>query len=122
MTEQQAYQWLLDNEVLIKNSTKFTGQTQLEFFMAYNALNSVKKTQTSCGRCLHNMRVNLQDHIKQIKTMQVYEVYRTPKGNLSFKKQGESVFTIRSNSKLGADEALAQLKAFEKREAKKIED
>lgn len=122
MTQQQAYQWLIDHEILIKNVTKFTREKQLEFFAVYNALNSVKKTQTSCGRCIHNMRVNLQSHLKTAQTMEVYHVYRTAKGNLSFKKHEEPVFTIRSNSKLGADEALAQLKAFEKREAKKVED
>lgn len=121
MTTQQAQHWLLENEYLIRNSTKMEPQKQREFFQAYNALNQIQKTQTSCGRCLHNMRVNLQDHIKQIKLMTKYLVYRTSKGNLSFKKMGDPVFTIRSNSKLMADEALKQLKDFEKRENKKVD-
>ena len=52
--------------------------------------------------------------------MKEYKVYRTLKGNLSFKTRGESVFSIRTGTQLAADEALRQLKAFEKRENKKI--
>ena len=112
MNEQEAYQWLLYNENLIKNSTKFTDTIQKEFFEVYNLLSPTKKSVTSCGRCVHNMRVYLQAQLKTTKNMTQYSVYRTAKGNLSFKPQGESVFTIRSNSRVGADEALAQLKAF----------
>lgn len=54
--------------------------------------------------------------------MRTYNVYRTAKGNLSFKKREEPVFSIRCSSDLGAEEALTQLKAFEKRTNKKIED
>ena len=116
MTEQQVYQWLLDNESIIINATKFTPTVQAEFFEVYNHLSSVKKAQTSCGRCVHNMRVILQSHLTTVKTMKVYNIYRTEKGNLSFKEQGEVVYTIRGNSQLAADEALAQIKAVEKRE------
>ena len=117
-TEQQAYQWLMVNENIIVNPTLMTKEKQAQFFEVYNTLQSVKKTQTSCARCIHNMRVILQDHIKQIKKMNVYPIYRTAKGNLTFKQQGEVAYTIRANSQLGADEALAQLKAFEKRPTK----
>lgn len=122
MTDQHAYQWLIDHEILIKNVTRFERDVQLQFFEVYNILNSVKKTQTHCGRCIHNMRVNLQSHLKTAKAMEQYPIYRTPKGNLSFKEQGDGpIFIVRSNSKLGADEALAQLKQYEKRESKKID-
>ncbi len=114
MTEQQTFQWLLDNENLIVNSTQMDREFQQQFFAAYNMLSPVKKTQTSCGRCIHNMRVYLQDQIKQIKVMTEYKVYRTVKGNLSFKERGEVEYTIRCNSKLGADEALALIKKSEK--------
>ena len=114
MTEQQTFQWLLDNENLIVNSTQMDREFQQQFFAAYNIISPVKKTQTSCGRCIHNMRVYLQDQIKQIKVMTEYRVYRTVKGNLSFKEQGEVEYTIRCNSKLGADEALALIKKSEK--------
>lgn len=114
MTEQQTFQWLLDNENLIVNSTQMDREFQQQFFAAYNIISPVKKTQTSCGRCIHNMRVYLQDQIKQIKVMTEYKVYRTVKGNLSFKEQGEVEYTIRCNSKLGADEALALIKKSEK--------
>lgn len=114
MTEQQAYQWLLDNENIIVNSTRMDREVQQQFFEAYNTLSPVKKTQTSCGRCIYQMRVYLQDQIKQIKTMTEYKVYRTAKGNLSFKANGEVEYTIRCNSKLAADEALAVLKKSEK--------
>ena len=114
MTEQQTFQWLLDNENLIVNSTQMDREFQQQFFAAYNKISPVKKTQTSCGRCIHNMRVYLQDQIKQIKVMTEYKVYRTVKGNLSFKERGEVEYTIRCNSKLGADEALALIKKSEK--------
>lgn len=114
MTEQQTYQWLLDNENLIVNSTQMDREFQQQFFAAYNMLSPIKKTQTRCGRCVHQMRVYLQDQIKQIKTMTEYKVYRTEKGNLSFKVNGEVEYTIRCNSKLGANEALALLKKAEK--------
>lgn len=114
MTEQQTFQWLLDNENLIVNSTQMDREFQQQFFAAYNMISPVKKTQTSCGRCIHNMRVYLQDQIKQIKVMTEYKVYRTTKGNLSFKEQGEVEYTIRCNSKLGAEEALALIKKSEK--------
>lgn len=115
MTQQEAYQWLLDNELLVFNATLMTREKQEQFFEVYNTLQSVKKTQTSCARCIHNMRVILQDHIKQIKTMNVYPIYRTAKGNLTFKKTNQLAYTIRGNSQLAADEALAQLKSFERR-------
>jgi len=118
MTEQEAYQWLLDNENIIVNATRFTPIKQKEFFDVYNQLSSVKKAQTSCSRCIHNMRIIMQSHLKTAKSMQVYNIYRTEKGNLSFKEQGEVVYTIRGNSKLAADEAMAQLKAAEKRQTK----
>ena len=115
MTQQEAYKWLMDNELLVFNATLMTKEKQQQFFEVYNTLQSVKKTQTSCSRCIHNMRVILQDHIKQIKNMNLYPIYRTAKGNLTFKANGEPVYTIRANSQLGADEAMAQLKAMEKR-------
>lgn len=115
MTEQQAHQWLMDNELLIKNVTQFTKEQQTKFFEAYNALHPIPKTQTSCGRCIHNMRVYLQDQIKQLHKMKKYEVYRTDKGNLSFKQNGDCIFVIRCSTDSGAKEALLMLKKAEKR-------
>mgnify|MGYP003647519857 CR=1 FL=1 len=54
--------------------------------------------------------------------MRKYNVYRTDKGNLSFKENGGHVYVIRCTSDLGAEEALRMLKATEKRTNKKIED
>ena len=121
MTEQEAYTWIIDNENIIINATKFTPTLQQEFFEVYNHLSAVKKAQTSCSRCIHNMRVIMQSHLKTAKNMQVFNIYRTEKGNLSFKEQGEVVYTIRGNSQLAADEALSQIKAVEKRESKNKE-
>ena len=55
--------------------------------------------------------------------MKTYNVYRTAKGNLSLKpnKQG-SIFTIHATTDEGAKEALNQLKTFESRTDKKIDD
>ena len=83
---------------------------QTEFFETYNVLQSIKKSQTGCARCIHQMRVILQDHLKIIKTMTTYNVYKTVRGTLTFKIAGEPIMTIRANSKLAADEALAIIK------------
>jgi bacterioferritin-associated ferredoxin len=122
MTEQEVYQWLLDNESILVNATRFTPTKQTEFFAVYNHLSTVKKAQTSCSRCVHNMRVILQSHLKTVKNMNTYPIYRTEKGNLTFKEQGEVAYTIRANSQLAADEAIAQIKAVEKRESKNKQD
>ena len=54
--------------------------------------------------------------------MRKYNVYRTDKGNLSWKLNGDCIYVIRCSSDLGADEMLRQLKEYEKRTNKKIED
>lgn len=46
--------------------------------------------------------------------MTKYAVYRTEKGTLTFKPQGEIVYTISSSTKLGAEECLKMLKNAEK--------
>lgn len=89
---------------------------QTEFFETYNILQSIKKSQTGCARCIHQMRVILRDHLKQIKTMQTYQVYETQKGTLTFKTTPIPVMTIRANSKLAADEALAVIKKNHKKD------
>ena len=43
------------------------------------------------------------------------KVYRTPKGNLTWKEQGEHVYKISSSSTYGLEEALIDLKKSEKR-------
>ena len=114
MTEQQAISWLLENRLLVEGNVSFRDQIK-EFFEVYNTITGEKKSVTSCGRCISNMKLRLKAELKRIELMNKYPVYRTAKGNLSFKEQGEVVYTIRCNSQLGADEALAQLKAIEKR-------
>ena len=47
--------------------------------------------------------------------MKIYNVYRTEKGNLTFKKNNEVVYTIRCSTKLGAEKMLTMLKRAEKR-------
>lgn len=42
-------------------------------------------------------------------------VYRTTKGNLTFKKTGEVIFTIRATTFLGAQEMLEMLKKVDKK-------
>lgn len=119
MTRQEAYQWLLANEGLITNVTKMERDQQYSFFAAYNALSSTKKTQTSCARCIHSMRVYLQSQIKTIKIMDQYPVYRTPKGQLTFTKYDESIFIIRATTKEVAKQTLQEMKALEKAQLKK---
>ena len=43
------------------------------------------------------------------------KVYRTPKGNLTWKEQGEVEYKISSSSVYGLEEALIDLKKSEKR-------
>lgn len=120
MELQLAQQWLLDNQVIITGNIAFRDQIK-EFFDVYNTITGEGKTVTNCGRCIMNMKRRLHAELIRISNMTKYPVYRTEKGNLSFKEQGEgSIFTIRSTSKEGADEALRQLKAYEKRESKQI--
>ena len=121
MIQQLAQQWLIDNQLIVTGNITFRDKID-EFFQVYNSITGEKKTKTTCGRCLSNMKARLRTELNKIYNMQTYPVYRTAKGNLSFKEQGVGViFTIRSNSQQGAEEALKQLKAFEKREAKKID-
>ena len=122
MIQQLAQQWLLDNQLIVTGNISFRNQIN-EFFAAYNSITGENKTTTTCGRCIMNMKARLRTELNKINNMNKYPVYRTAKGNLSFKEQGEGIiFIIRSNSQHGADEALLQLKNFEKRESKKINE
>jgi len=46
--------------------------------------------------------------------MKSYNVYRTAKGNLTFKLQEDHAYTIRAKSQNRADEMLKELKNIEK--------
>lgn len=46
--------------------------------------------------------------------MEKYNIYRTPKGTLTFKESGESVYTISAKSITIAKQVLAHLKLMEK--------
>ena len=123
MEQQLAYKWLLQNQPLINHSIRFTPGQIDEFFAAYNSITGEKKTKTACGRCIMNMKHRLKTETKKLELMKQYNVYRTAKGNLSLKpnKQG-SIFIIHASTDQGAKEALNQLKTFESREDKKIDD
>ena len=55
--------------------------------------------------------------------MQTYNVYRTEKGTLTFVTQtGPVIFIIKSTTESGAKAMLQQLRDWEKREHKNIED
>lgn len=43
-----------------------------------------------------------------------YPIYRTEKGNLTLKKQGEPVYVVKAKTEQGAKEMLAHLKQIEK--------
>lgn len=47
----------------------------------------------------------------------MYVIYRTPKGNLTFKLQEDVAYTVRARSKQNAEEMLKQLKQIEKDDA-----
>ena len=47
--------------------------------------------------------------------MTQYSVYRTEKGNLTFKAQGPIVYTIRAKTKHAAEQCLKMLKDAEKK-------
>lgn len=51
-----------------------------------------------------------------------YHVYRGKDGLLTFEENGTILFTITTGSQSNADEALMNLKAFEKREQTGIDD
>ena len=46
--------------------------------------------------------------------MKTFKVYRTSKGNLTFKTQEKEAYTIRAKTKAAADEMLKELKQIEK--------
>lgn len=48
--------------------------------------------------------------------MKLYVIYRTPKGNLTFKLQEEVAYTIYARSKQNAEDMLKRLKNSEKQE------
>lgn len=46
--------------------------------------------------------------------MKTYNVYRTAKGNLTFKLQEEMAYVMRAKSQAAADQMLKELKQIEK--------
>ena len=54
--------------------------------------------------------------------MKKYLVYRTEKGNLTYFKHGEPVYTVRTQSDLGAQEAIRMLKQAEKQNKKQNDE
>ena len=52
--------------------------------------------------------------------MKEYKVYRTVKGNLTFKSNAESIFSIHASTELTAKDALLGLKNYEKSENKRL--
>ena len=121
MNKQVAINWLLANRVFVDGNVSFRDKVY-EFFNAYNAVTGENKQITSCGRCISNMKARLRNELIKIDTMKKYPIYRTSKGNLSFKENGDAIFTVHASTKLAADEALRNLKALEKRENIKIEE
>lgn len=108
-----AEQWLYDNEDMYTRATS-PGKRKSEFFHIYNTLTGLKKATTTCGRCLSGMRLQLTNIKKGLDQMEVFKVYRTEKGNLSFKVQPEHAYTIRAHNKESAKDALIQLKKDDK--------
>lgn len=122
MIEQLAIKWLLENRLVVEGNISFRDRVK-EFFNAYNVITGDYKKVTNCARCISNMKARLKTELYKIDNMTKYPIYRTEKGNLSFKEQGDTkpVFIIRSSSKEGAELAMRQLKAYEKRESKQID-
>ena len=54
--------------------------------------------------------------------MKKYLVYRTAKGNLTYFKHGEPVYTVRCSTDAAAQEAIIMLKRAEKQNKKREED
>jgi hypothetical protein len=121
MKHEIAWAWLLNNSDLFE-SAKPLGDRRDQYFLVHNTLTGQNKRTTSCGRCLAGMRNTMKNLKIQYQSMKEYKIYRTLKGNLSFKVQGESIMSIHASTDLTAKDALLGLKAFEKRENKKIEN
>ena len=123
MEQQLAIKWVLENQMLINNSIKFTTGQLDEFFKAYNSITGENKGRTNCGRCLLSMKRRLQTETNKINLMKQFQVYRTAKGNLTLTPNKEgSIFTIHASTEAGAKEALISLKKLENRENKKIDE
>jgi len=115
MTLEQAQEWLMENTVLFTTSQKFTPQQIDEFFAAYNTLTGENKPKTHCGRCVLSMKARLRmEHQKLIYNMKSYNVYKTEKGNYTFKPQGDVVLIIKAINQSAADGQLAALKTSQK--------
>ena len=121
MTQEVAYAWLLNNQDLYENA-KPLAERRDQYFLVHNTLTGMNKRTTSCGRCLAGMRNTMKNLKHNYISMKEYQVYRTPKGNLTFKAYGESIMSIHAATELTAKDALLGLKNFEKRENKKIEN
>jgi hypothetical protein len=119
MTYELAYNWLLLNDDLYEQP-KPLGDRKDEYFEVYNFLTGQNKRTTSCGRCLSGMRGTMRSLKRQYTNMKEYKVYRTAKGNLTFKTNGGSIFSIHAGTELTAKDALLGLKNYEKRENKKL--
>lgn len=108
---QLAIQWLYDNQQYYMRPNGL-GPQRDTFFQVYNILTGEGKRTTSCGRCLANMRLQLQQLKKHYDTMNQYPVYRTPKGTLTLKVQKDtpSIFLIRTTTLDLAKECLEVLR------------
>ena len=109
-----AIEWLYEHEYLYMKPNAL-GEHRDRFFEVYSILFKENKRPTGCGRCLSQMRAKMRALKNNYDNMQKFTVYRTEKGNLSFKETAEVAYTIHAKNKTQANEALKQLKKDDKR-------
>ena len=109
-----AIEWMYEHSHLYERPNAL-GQHRDRYFEVYNILFKDNKRPTSCGRCLSQMRAKFRTLKNNLDNMKQYQVYRTEKGNLSFKETEELAYTIHAKTKTAANEALKQLKKDDKK-------
>jgi hypothetical protein len=67
--KQEHYNWLTDNLVLLGN-VRMTKEQSTKVFSIYNEITKENKPQTSCGRCVLNIKKRLRFEYEKFQNLQ----------------------------------------------------
>lgn len=118
MTVEEAFAWVENHKHYLESSQTWRGDDLKLFTSAYNAIMEENKKVTGCGRCIHNMKAALRHQLKlRTRNMKKYPVYKTTKGNFSFKPNGPAVMWIHALNETAAKEQLKALNSQIKKDS-----
>lgn len=118
MTVEEAFAWVENHKHYLNSSQMWRGDDLKLFTSAYNAIMNENKKVTGCGRCIHNMKQALSYQLnKRLQDMRKFPVYKTTKGNFSFKANGPAVMWIHALNETAAKEQLKALNAQVKKDS-----